>query len=118
MNLYLRSLSKYFLGKPFSFVTNVLSNSMLHIDIEGGMVHLASNLGTKCLVLFGPTQMKYYGYENNINIMAGDCHDCCGLYADVNKCARNMEKPECMYSITPEMVTEKIVKYLASLQIQ
>lgn len=102
---------KYILGESFELVTHVLQNSMLHVDIEGGLVHLATQLGTKCVVLFGPTPEFYYGYEENINIKVGNCHDCCGIYLDSNRCARGLEEPECMYGITPEIVIDNVKKY-------
>lgn len=100
--------NSYVLGEKLSLVTQVLRNSFFHLDIEGGLVHLATQLGTKCFVLFGPTPEFYYGYEDNVNIKAGTCHDCCGVYLDHNRCARDMAQPECMYGITPEMVLSKI----------
>ena len=51
----------------------------------------------------------------HINIKVGNCHDCCGVYMDSNRCARGLEKPECMYSITPEIVMGNIEKYLMSV---
>ena len=93
-------------------VAYTLKKSLLHIDIEGGLVHLATQMRTKCIVLFGPTQEEYFGYEENINIKAGSCHDCYGMYLDQSKCARHMEKPECMYSITPEMVMKSVREHL------
>lgn len=99
-------------GKDFSLVGQILKHSLLHIDIEGGLVHFATQLGTKCIVLFGPTRKEYYGYPQNINIQAGRCHGCYGLYPDVNQCARNMERPECMYSITPDLVMQAVQGYL------
>jgi len=100
----IKGCDSYMFGEDFTLVTHILKNSMLHIDIEGGLVHIATQLETKCIVLFGPTVEEYYGYESNINIRAGNCHNCWGLYEDVNKCARGMEQPACMYAITPEMV--------------
>lgn len=108
----IKGTDRQFLGARFGLVAQILKHAILHIDIEGGMTHLASQLGTKCAVLFGPTPMDYYAYENNINIQAGTCHNCYGLYQDVNRCARNMIEPECMYSITPDIVIKRIKKYL------
>lgn len=102
----------YMLGKPFALAEHILANAAFHIDTEGGLVHLASQLGTKCIVLFGPTWEKYSGYEENINIKAGACHECYGVYPDANQCARGLKEPECMYSITPEMVMEQIERHL------
>lgn len=109
----LAGAGKYLLGVDFRLVVHVLKHSLLHIDIEGGLVHIATQLGTKCMVLFGPTVKEYYGYSQNINIQAGNCHGCWGLYSDVNRCARGMEKPECMAQITPELVMEHIDQFMA-----
>ena len=93
-------------------MAHVLKNTLFHLDIEGGLVHIATQLGTKCIVLFGPTVKEYYGYEENINISVGTCHNCWGLYTDVNRCARGMAEPECMYSIQPELVMGYVDEYL------
>ncbi len=109
---HLSGADRFVFGTSFSTVSEVLAHSRLHIDIEGGLVHLATQLGTKCVVLFGPTMETFYGYPENINLCAGSCHDCYGLYTDWNRCVREMREPECMYSITPEMVLEAVRKCL------
>lgn len=103
-------------GADFRLSVHLLKNTMLHVDIEGGLVHIATQLGTKCIVLFGPTVKEYYGYEQNTNIQVGNCHNCWGLYTDVNRCARGMKEPICMYSITPEMVMGHVDEYMATLK--
>ena len=108
----LEGVDRYILGRPLGVAAHVLKKSLVHIDIEGGLVHLATQLGTKCVVLFGPTLEKFFGYEQNINIKAGTCHDCYGMYLDHTICARHLDKPECMYSITPMMVLKKVEEYL------
>lgn len=107
-----------FLGTRWPLVAQILAHSKLHIDIEGGLVHLANQLGTKCLVLFGATAVEYYGYPENINLHVGTCHGCYGLYEDVNRCARDLDEPECMYSITPEMVMDAAREYLDGIAEQ
>ena len=114
----LKGADKYILGEDFRLVLHILKNSMLHLDIEGGLVHIASQLGTKCIVLFGPTVPDYYGYEENINIRSGDCRECWGLYSNVNRCARDMKEPICMKRITPEMVSAKIDEYMEVIRCQ
>ena len=104
-----------FLGARWPLVAQILVHSKLHIDIEGGLVHLATQMGTKCLVLFGATPVEYYGYPENINLHVGTCHGCYGLYEDVNRCARDLAEPECMYSITPKMVADAARTYLDSI---
>lgn len=113
---HLIGADKVVLGKDFRLVFHILKHSLLHVDIEGGLVHIATQLGTKCIVLFGPTVLHYYGYEQNINIRAGECRECWGLYSNVNKCARDLAEPECMKRITPEMVTDAIDLYFAEMR--
>lgn len=110
------SADYYIFGEKFDFVSCLLKNAAFHLDIEGGLVHIATQLGTKCVVLFGPTPQFYYGYPSNINIRVGTCHECCGVYLDHNKCARNLSHPECMYGIKPQLVMSHIEKYLSGIQ--
>ena len=101
-------VDEYFIGESLELVKYILKGSMLHVDKEGGLVHLATQLGTKCVVCFGPTPLEYFGYDENINILAGECHGCYCLYDGFDVCARGMEKPECMWGITAEMVMERV----------
>ena len=105
----------YVFGYDFEIVKHVLKNSLVHIDCEGGLVHLATQLGTRCIVLFGPTPIKFYGYPDNINIQVGKCHNCYWLVDNNYECYRGMEKPECMYSITPDIVMSNIVNCLENI---
>ena len=113
----LANVDFHFMGESFDIIACILKNTIFHLDIEGGLVHLATQIGTKCIVLWGPTVASFFAYAENINIRRGNCHDCAGLYRDINKCARDMEKPECMYSITPEIVLEEIDKYMETVDI-
>ena len=97
-----------FLGENLELVKYIIRDSLVHIDKEGGLVHLATQLGTKCIVCFGPTQEEFFGYPENINLKAGNCHGCHCLYDGFDVCARGMKKPECMWSITPQMVMDKV----------
>ena len=106
----------YFMGESLELVKYILLHSRLHIDKEGGLVHLATQLGTKCVVCFGPTQEWFFGYPENINIKAGNCHGCHCLYDGFDVCAKGMEKPECMWGITPEMVMERVEGYLHKIK--
>lgn len=106
----------HILGQPYEMIAWLLKNATLMISIEGGMVHLASQIGTKCVVLFGPTSIEYLGYENNINICSHTCDPCFGLYDRNNICAKKQENPECMYSIKPEMVFRHVKEYLSGVE--
>lgn len=43
---------------------------------EGGMVHLAAAVGTKAVVLFGPTPVVLFGYPWNTNLSGSLCSPC------------------------------------------
>ena len=115
----IKGVDRYIKGQSLELVKYILKNSTLHFDCEGGLVHLATALGTKCAVVFGPTLMEYYGYPQNINITAGKCHNCMHLSEDwYVECLKGQNEPECMYGITPEMVFEKISEYLEKIKTE
>lgn len=103
---------RYALDLDIEVTKYVLKNALLYVGTEGGLVHLATQLGTKCVCLFGPTYSELFGYEQNINISSKKCKPCWCLYNQVSICARGMEKPECMYSIMPDKVLHEINMYL------
>lgn len=115
-SIKLEGVDYYIFGRSLELSKYILKNSLLHIDCEGGLVHLATQLDTKCIVLFGPTPVYYFGYENNINIVSDTCKNCCYLDNDFSICYRNMDQPECMYSITPERVFTYIKQYFCVIQ--
>lgn len=115
----IEGVDRYIKGQDLEIVKYILKGSMLHFDCEGGLVHLATALGTKCAVVFGPTPIEYYGYPQNINITAGKCHNCMHLTEDwYVKCLKEQNEPECMYGITPEMVFGKISEYLGKVEME
>lgn len=112
-NAKVEGADEYIFGESFETVKWILKRSLLHIDCEGGLVHLATQLATKCVVIFGPTPMHFYSYPQNINLMAGKCHNCMGTHADwAFSCYKGMKEPECMYSVTAEMVMDAIESYM------
>ena len=112
----LENADRYLLGKNIELVKYIFKNSLLHVDCEGGPVHLASQLGTKCIVLFGATDIKYFGYANNINLVSDVCSPCLWVWANNNECLLKSKEPVCMLSITPEKVCDVAYKYLQSLE--
>lgn len=103
---------RYVFGEKLGVVRHILEKAICHIDCEGGLVHLATQLGTKCFVMFGPTPVWFYGYDNNENFSPQICGECQGCYEDWYIKCHMYDKPECMYSITPEQVFDKIKGYL------
>jgi len=95
---------RYIIGQNLEVAKYVLKNSLCHIDCEGGLVHMATQLGTKCVVMFGPTPVWFFGYDRNINLAPIVCGECKGLVKDWYTRCLKYDRPECMYSITPERV--------------
>lgn len=95
----------------------LLKHSMCHIDSEGGLVHMASQLSTPCVVSFGPTPVYYYGYPRNKNIVAPACNDCMSTTPQWSRvCPRGMQVPACMKSISPEDILESVSEILTNNQ--
>lgn len=91
----------------------LLRESSLHIDSEGGYVHIRRALRAgRSVVLFGSTSLPFFGYDYNINIVGDGCNYPCEWMKDdwIEKCVRGYEKPPCMYSIKPTRVMNEILK--------
>lgn len=89
-----------------------LKEAKLLLTIEGGMVHLRRALrGGKSVVLFGPTDERFFGYKENLNIRGSVCPIPCEWNSDnwFERCPNNLKSRRiCMYSITPDTVMGKI----------
>jgi ADP-heptose:LPS heptosyltransferase len=99
----------------------LLKYSFLHIGGEGGMVHCRHFLhGGKSVVLFGPTPLKYFAWQENINIKAenacplGHC-----IYTGKGsqwqyECMRgfSLGKQPCMLQIIPGTVMSELSRVL------
>lgn len=92
-----------FLGADLELTKYILSNALMHVGCEGGLIHLATALGTKCTVFFGSSDWHYYGYDANINIASAVCEPCMYIRQDY-ACLRGEENPPCMLDITPQEV--------------
>lgn len=57
-------------------LTEVLRHSRLHIACEGGTVRLAHVVGTRSVVIFGPTSPSLYGLPGNAAVTSGACEPC------------------------------------------
>jgi ADP-heptose:LPS heptosyltransferase len=47
----------------FDKLCSVIKYSPLHIDIDGGCIHIAEALNVKSVILFGLYNDKYVGYD-------------------------------------------------------
>lgn len=94
-------------------VVAILRRALLHIDNEGGLVHIAACLGTASAVLFGPTPIDYFGYPENINIGPAGCGNCWWInktWMDI--CPLGHQQPPCLYGRSPESVVDRITLWL------
>ena len=107
----LKSVDVCFAGEDLRLVQYILHGALCHVDIESGLVHLATQLGTCCVVLLGPTQRKFWCYPQNMTVARG-CSSCYGLYRGDVRCARNCLQPPCMTAIEPHMVIKVVEKVL------
>ena len=94
----------------FEEVKVLLRNAELHIDGEGGLVHLRHCLGGgKSVVIFGPTNKEFYGYDENINMQSPVCSGCEWLTMNwQDKCPKGCTMCERFSTITLEMVMNEI----------
>ncbi|MBS1084497.1 glycosyltransferase family 9 protein [Gluconobacter kondonii] len=95
----------------------LLRGATLHLDNESGLVHLAACLGTRSVVVFGPTPADYFGYRTNVNITPIHCGGCWwidDLWMD--RCPRKLSVPECTYTLPPADVATKALDALAEME--
>lgn len=89
-----------------------LNNSILHIDGDSGLVHARKFISNKkSIVLFGPTNIDFFKYEDNINIVSKSfsCANCWLKKDDWNfNCVEGYESNFCMKFIKPEDIFEQI----------
>ena len=94
----------------------ILKHSKLHIDCEGGLVHLRHALHAgPSVVLFGPTSPEVYGYKENLNLHSSACKYPCEWVTNdwLSRCARRKDKNCCMKKLEPQFVFEQINKRFA-----
>jgi hypothetical protein len=75
----------------------LIRGALFHIDNESGLVHLATAMGTRSCVVFGPTTSRYFGYPDNINIDPNFCGGCWWITETwMNHCPRGFATALCM----------------------
>ena len=92
---------------------DLIAGAVLHIDNEGGFVHLARALGVQSAVVYGPTPSAYFGYPGNIALDPPVCGDCWWLTESwMSRCLRGHGRPPCLAAQPPEAVTAQIIAAL------
>lgn len=96
----------------------ILKHAAIHIDNEGGMVHLRHALhGGASVVLFGPTAKELFGYSENINLASNVCSHWCEWLSPnwQYKCAKTGKNEHpCMDSITTKDILFAVKRILES----
>jgi hypothetical protein len=96
-------------------VADILGNSLIHLDGEGGLVHLARSLGVSSCVIFGPTPVKYFGYPENLNIEPTFCGGCWWVTDSwMDSCPRKLSSARCMTEQDPRAVARAVAHFLAN----
>jgi len=94
-------------------VASIIKGAIIHIDNEGGLVHLSRCFGVRSCVLFGPTPSDYFAYPDNINIDPPTCGGCWWIDTLwMSQCPRGFLLPPCMYDQNPLFVFERIKQEL------
>lgn len=96
----------------------LLKNALLHIDYEGGLIHLRHVLkGGPSIVLMGPTSERVHNYPENIAVYTNVCPASCEWQGQdwLVRCQKGYLFPKCMESITPEMVMEKVNQFMETV---
>lgn len=89
----------------------LLKHAALHIDGEGGMVHVRHALhGGQSVVLFGPTDPNVYGYSENVNLVGNGCIGGCEWCNEnwQSCCAMGTPHAFCQYSLMPDTVWKSV----------
>lgn len=100
-------------------VVGLIAQAALHLDNEGGLVHVAASVGTRSTVVFGPTPSDYFGYPGNINIEPPVCGNCWWMTRSwMDVCAKGYNTPRCMTEQPPEVVAQYALEALAEVAVR
>ncbi len=85
------------------------------ITSDSGPFHLVDAIGGKVVIFFGPETPVLYGplnQQNSVVLFKNlDCSPCINVFkGKMLKCYRNRSRPDCLVSITPQEVLEKIIE--------
>jgi ADP-heptose:LPS heptosyltransferase len=93
----------------FSDSLKYLKGAVVHVDGDSGIVHARRLFNKPSVVIFGPTNPKYFGYPENVNLEPGFCGDCWWKKPDwMRKCVLDYPAPRCMDSTSPQLVVSAV----------
>jgi ADP-heptose:LPS heptosyltransferase len=89
----------------------VIKAARVHLDTEGGLVHVARAVNTASVVLFGPTPAAFFGYPQNENVAPRLCGNCWWVTRRWSiDCPRGLASPECMHTQDPSDIAARAVR--------
>jgi Glycosyltransferase family 9 (heptosyltransferase) len=95
----------------------LLQNALIHLDNESGLVHLASCLGTRAAVVFGPTPSDYFHYKSNVAIEPVVCGNCWWITRTwMDACAKGFPEPRCMTEQQPASVASAAAALISEVR--
>ncbi len=98
----------------FAESMSILQGAQLHIDNESGLVHVGASLGVKSVVMFGPTNMAWFSYPQNINLAPKNCSNCwwsTDTWMDI--CPAGYKEAKCMQEHVAGLVVSEIEKAIS-----
>lgn len=92
----------------------ILKYSLLHIDGEGGLVHMKNFLNGISAVMFGPTLPMVFGYNENINLRSEACPYACEWVTNkwTEGCIKGCHPAACMKALLPDFVFARVKGYI------
>ena len=88
----------------------IIKGAAVHVDTEGGLVHLARAVHTRSVVAFGPTPVVFFGYPQNDNIAPPVCGNCWWVNERWStQCPRDFFIPECMKAHSAAILAERAI---------
>ena len=94
-------------------IAAILKHSIVHIDYDGGLVHVNHIVGGISIVLMGPSSIENHAYPENIYVSNGECCGCEWITSDwLSNCPKGYGYSKCMSNIKVEKVMEAIRSFL------
>jgi hypothetical protein len=95
----------------------LIKHSLCHIETEGGLVHLATAVHGRCVVVFGPTPAEFFGYPQTINLEPSGCKACWfSTHTWAIECPRHTSGPECMRGHSAASVIDAAKRIIAEAE--
>jgi ADP-heptose:LPS heptosyltransferase len=96
----------------------VLKGAAVHVDTEGGIVHMARAVHKKSVVCFGPTSVDFWGYPVNANLCSDEYVDCWWINPDWMARAPIQQKKSAMEGFEASEITRVVLQEINAARVQ